>query len=431
MNEPTITCPSCKSHIKLTDSLAAPLIEATRTQFEDKLADFKATLAAKEAHVAGRETALQTQQVAMEAAKAAFEVTVAERIKGERAKIASEEAAKARHIASLELDQKTKELAGLQDVLADRDAKLIEAQKAQVDVIRKGRELDDAHRELELTVEKRIQASLESVRERAKQDAEATLRVKVIEKEEQIASMQRQIEDLRRKAEQGSQQLQGEASELELEGMLRSRFPGDVIEAVGKGEFGGDVMQTVRNSGGQICGMILWESKRTRNWSDGWLAKLRADQRTAKADIAIIVSNALPKGVSAFDCIDDVWVAEHRCALPVALCLRQSLLDIQGARQASEGQQTKMELVYQYLTGPRFKHRVQAIVENFTNMSEDLDRERKIMTKNWAKRQNQIHGVIETTAGLYGDLQGIAGKALVDIDVLNMPMLETKREMAS
>jgi hypothetical protein len=169
---------------------------------------------------------------------------------------------------------------------------------------------------------------------------------------------------------------------------------------------------------------MLWESKRTRNWSDGWLVKLREDQRKAKADIALLVSNALPKGVHTFDHIDGVWVTDARSAIPVAIALRQSLIEIAAARQAGEGQQTKMELVYQYLTGPRFRHRIEAIVEKFSDMQEDLERERKAMTRLWAKREAQIRGVLEATSGMYGDLQGIAGKALEEIAGIEVALIE-------
>src|SRR6185437_3861085 len=161
------------------------------------------------------------------------------------------------------------------------------------------------------------------------------------------------------------------------------------------------------------------------NWSDGWLAKLRNDQRVAKADLALIVTNALPKGTTAFDHVDGVWVTEMRCAVPVAIALRQSLIELNGARQAAQGQQTKAQLVYQYLTGSRFRQRVEAIVENFTAMQTDLDRERRATMRLWAKREEQIRGVIESTVGMYGDLQGIAGKALNEIEGLSMPLLES------
>jgi hypothetical protein len=176
---------------------------------------------------------------------------------------------------------------------------------------------------------------------------------------------------------------------------------------------------------GQQCGTILWESKRTKNWSDGWLSKLRDDQRAAKAELALIVSSAVPKGITSFGLVDGVWVTEPKCALPVAVALRHALIELHSARQAGEGQQGKMELVYRYLTSPRFRHRVEAIVEKISDMQEDLERERRSMTRLWTKREAQIRGVIESTVGMYGDLQGIAGKALDEIDGLTLPMIES------
>jgi hypothetical protein len=155
------------------------------------------------------------------------------------------------------------------------------------------------------------------------------------------------------------------------------------------------------------------------------LPKLREDQRTAKAEIAVLVSAVLPKGVETFDQIDGVWVVHPRAVLPVALSMRQMLIEVSCARQATEGQQTKMEMVYQYLTGPKFRLRVQAIVEAFSNMAEDLDKERKVISKQWAKREEQITRVMEATVGMYGELQGIAGKTLQEIDGLDIKVLET------
>jgi len=417
MNEPVIHCPSCRSEIKLTESLAAPLIEATRRQYED-------ILASKESQVASREAAIRAKESELEKAKTAIDEQVAAKVKAERQVIAADEARKAKERAASDLEQKAKEVSELQEVLKERDAKLAEAQKAQAEIMRKQRELDDARREMDLTIEKKVQESQAVIRDKARQEAEEALKLRVLEKEEQIASMQRQIEELKRKAEQGSQQLQGEAQELELESLLRSKFPMDLIEPVPKGEFGGDVIQKVLGVAGQPCGTILWESKRTKNWSDGWLSKLRDDQRAAKAELALLVSNALPRGLNSFDHVDGVWVAEPRCAIPVAMALRQSLIEIAKVRQAQDGQQTKMELVYEYLTGPRFRHRIEAIVEKFSDMQSDLDRERKATLRQWAKREAQIRGVIEATVGMYGDLQGIAGQALQEIDSLTLPALE-------
>ncbi|MCP9471971.1 MAG: DUF2130 domain-containing protein [Nitrospira sp.] len=417
MSEPTIICPNCKTEIKLTESLAAPLIESTRRSYEQRLAQ-------KDADVAKREASLREREEAVAKARQSIDDQVAEKLRQERGRIAAEEAKKAKLALQTELDQKTRELADLQDVIKQRDAKLAEAQKAQADLLRKQRELDDAKREFDLTVEKRVQESLAATREQAKKEAEETLRLKVLEKEQTIASMQKQIEELKRKAEQGSQQLQGEVQELELEALLRMKFPRDTVQPVPKGEHGGDVIETVIGPLGQPCGKILWESKRTKNWSDGWLAKLRDDQRTAKAEVAVIVSQALPKEVETFDQVEGVWVVHPKAVLPVATALRQMLMEVATARQASEGRQTKMEMVYQYLTGPRFRQRVQAIVEAFSSMQEDLDKEKKAIVKQWAKREEQIERVMQATVGMYGDLQGIAGKSLKEIEGLEMQALE-------
>ncbi len=191
---------------------------------------------------------------------------------------------------------------------------------------------------------------------------------------------------------------------------------------------GADVVQQVDGSIGQAAGIILWESKRTKAWSDGWLAKLRDDQRRCGADVALIISQALPKRVEHFDLIDGVWVAHPRCAIPVAVALRQGLIDVNSSRMIQQGQQTKMEQVYQYLTGTKFRQRVEAVVEKFNDMREDLDKERKFMGRQWAKRETQILSVIESTVGMVGDLQGIAGKAMPEFPSLDRPLLESSTE---
>ncbi len=452
-NDPTIQCPECGTEIKLNESLAAPLIEATKKDYEQRLSKQSADYAKREKAVQQREQALaaaqesidstvaeklkaerdklaaaaakkdkalQDREAALAKEKEAVEATVAEKLKQERTAIAAEEAKKAKRALGDDLEQKDKALAELGDILKQRDKKLAEAQKAQAELVRKERELADARREMDLTIEKRVTASVEKTREQAKKEAEEEASLKLLEKQTQIDSMQKKIEELKKKAEQGSQQLQGEALELQLESILAARFPHDTIEPVPKGEHGGDVLQRVMTPTGASGGTILWESKRTKNWSDTWLPKLREDQRQAKAEVAAIVSVALPKGCESFDQIDGVWVIDPRCVLPVALTLRQSLIEIAAARQAGEGQQTKTEMVYHYLTGPKFRLRVQAIVEAFTELETDLAKEKKAITRQWAKRETQIARVMEATVGMYGELQGIAGQSLQEIEGLSL-----------
>lgn len=421
MTEPTITCPHCHSEIRLTESLAAPLVAATRQNYEQQLARKDSEVAAQEADLHAREKQLSD-------ARQSFDRQVTEQVaiqlEAERAQVINEESRKAKLASAAELANKVREIGELQEILQSREAKLAQAQQAQAELIKKQRELDDAKRELELTVEKRVQEGLTEVRTQARREADDGLKLKVLEKDQTIASMQQKIEELKQKAEQGSQQLQGEVQELELEALLRAKFPFDTIEPVAKGEFGGDVLQRVVSPGGQPGGTLLWESKRTKHWSDSWLTKLREDQRAAKAEIAILVSQVLPKEIETFDCLDGVWVCSPRAALPVATALRHTLLQVSLARQTAEGQQTKTEMVYGYLTGPRFKQRVEAIVEAFSSMQGDLDRERKAITKQWAKREEQITRVMNATVGMYGDLQGIAGKSLQEIEGLELPALD-------
>jgi len=425
MSEPTIICPNCKTEIRLTESLAAPMIEATRRQFEEQIV-------LKDAEINKREQQIKLQELSLSESQLAFEEKVsekvAEQVNSERGRVIAEESRKAKQASASEIEAKARELADLQGVLKERDVKLAAAQQAQADLIRKQRELDDAKRELELTVEKRVQDNLLEVRDKAKKEAEDSLNLKVMEKDQTIASMQKTIAELKHKSEQGSQQLQGEVLELELENILRTKFPYDSIEPVPKGEFGGDVLQVVFSPNGQRSGAILWESKRTKNWSDSWLAKLREDQRTAKAEIAILVSQVLPKGADTFEIVDGVWVTTPKTVLPVATVLRDALLQIGMARQSMEGQQTKTEMVYQYLTGPRFRLRVEAIVEAFSSMKSDLDRERRAIMKQWSKREEQIERVMGATVGMWGDFQGIVGQSLHEIKGLEFDALDDEAE---
>lgn len=420
-HEPTLHCPNCNHEIRLTESLAAPLLAETRQRFQQQLAS-------KDAEMERRTEALRLEREQVAKDREQIENQVAKRLTAERAQLVATETKKAREAAAAELQAKEAEAAELRTTLLSNNAKLAEAQKQQAELMRQQRTLEEEKRELDLTIEKRVQASVSEIQIKARQEADEAARLRVAEKDQTIESMTRTIEELKRKAEQGSQQSQGEVLELELEELLRGRFPTDSIEPVGKGELGADVIQQVNGAIGQSAGIILWETKRTKAWSDGWLAKLRDDQRRSGADVALIVSHALPKHIEQFDLVDGVWVAHPRCALPVAVALRQALIDVCSSRMVQQGQQTKMEQVYHYLTGTKFRQRVEAVVEKFNDMRDDLDKERKFMGRQWAKRETQILAVVESTVGMVGDLQAIAGKAMPEIPSLEMPLLESQAE---
>jgi hypothetical protein len=417
-HEPTLHCPNCNQEIRLTESLAAPLLAETRQRFQQQLAS-------KDAEMERKTEALRLEREQVSKDREQIEDQVTQRLTAERTQLVATESRKAREAAAGELQAKEAEAADLRATLLTNNAKLAEAQKQQAELMRQQRALEEEKRELDLTIEKRVQASISGIQIKARQEADEAARLRVAEKDQTIESMTRTIEELKRKAEQGSQQSQGEVLELELEELLRGRFPTDSIEPVGKGELGADVIQQVNGAIGQSAGIILWETKRTKAWSDGWLSKLRDDRRRSGADIALIISHALPKHIEQFDLVDGVWVAHPRCALPVAVALRQGLIDVSSSRLVQQGQQTKMEQVYQYLTGTKFRQRVEAVVEKFNDMRDDLDKERKFMGRQWAKRETQILAVVESTVGMVGDLQAIAGKAMPEIPSLNMPLLES------
>jgi hypothetical protein len=420
VNEQNITCPKCGEEIKLTESLAAPLVEVVRAQYEKKLTE-------QDKAISEREAAVKRSAEEVERKTESLDAQIAERVqvqvKAERRSIAAAEAKKAREVLQDQIDEKTRTMDAQNERIENLQGKLKTAQAAEADLLRKKRELDDAKRELALKIERGIQDGLDEVRSKTIAETQQKIELELKDRDHKISELTSQIGDLKRRAEQGSQQEQGEVLELLLEKKLQARFPLDIIEPVGKGEPGADILQHVRDDNGQTCGKLLWETKRTKNWQDGWLSKLRGDHRAAGADMAVIVSRALPKEVIHFEHVDGIWVSSIACALPIAVALREALIQVALSRRAGEGQETKVQQVYAYLTGPRFRHHVEAIVEKFTDMQSDLETERRVTTRQWAKREEQIRLVLEATAGMYGDLQGIAGKSLEEIDALGAGLL--------
>jgi hypothetical protein len=305
--------------------------------------------------------------------------------------------------------------------LEDMTRKLTKAQQAEAEALKLKRELADKERELELTIERRVTESAAALRNQAKAEVAESFKLQLSQQELHAQELRSQIEELKRKSEEASQRTQGEVQELDLEATLRTAFPFDVIAEVAKGVNGADCTQLVRSHTGQDCGIILYESKRTKNWSPGWLPKLRTDMRAANANIAVLVTQAMPGDTEGFDSVDGVWVVQPKFVQPLAMALRETLVRVHAVAQAHDGMKDKAELVYAYMTGVQFRNRVEAIVEAFTTMNEDLQAEKRATLRVWAKREAQINRTIESTAGLFGDLQGISGKALPEIAGLALP----------
>ncbi len=382
-----------------------------------EMVDLRAKLAEKERRVAEAqqiELALRQKQRELQEKQQDLELEVTRRLEQATAKVQEEAAAKAKQDWSLQFRD-------LQTQLAERDRKVAEAQQAELELRKQQRELEAKQQALELEVARQLDLERTRIRDEVKRTALEEQRLRLGEKEKVISDLQKQIETLRQKAEQGSQQLQGEVLELEFQQLLQSHFPADAITPVSTGVRGADLMQRVRDGAGQDCGSLIWEAKRTRAWNNGWPAKLKEDQRAHCADVAVLLTAALPAEVKNFASVDGVWVTDFGCALGLAAALRQGLISVANARRVESGKQEKMDVLYRYLSGNEFRQKVEAIVEAFVSMKSDLEAEKRALTRIWAKREKQIEQALGNTALMYGGVQGIIGQgALPAIQLLEL-----------
>lgn len=406
----TVICPNCKFEIEVTEVLSAQL----RAQLQK---EFDAEIRKKESAIEKREADVARAKEEVEKAQQDIDRRVSEQLAKERKQLSEEALAKAREQVTLEIQDKDQQL-------TEANTKLKAAQDAELTLRKERRELEEQKATLELTLTRRLDEERAKIRETAKKEAAEERQLKDAEKDKLINDLRVQLDDMKRKAEQGSQQLQGEILETTLEDLLRQQFPFDEITPVPKGVHGGDVIHIVRDASGAVCGIILWESKRTKAWSDGWLPKLRDDQRAAKAQIAILVSLELPKDVATFRHIDGVWVTSVACAISLAHALRAGMLEVGAAKRALDGRHDKMEVLYKYLSGQEFRHRVEGIVEAFVTLREELEAEKRATQLRWAKREKQLDRAVAQTTGMYGDLSGIIGASLPAIENLELPAIE-------
>ena len=405
----SITCPNCQAQIEITEVISSQLRATIRGELETELNVTRQRLKQQQDDLAQRQRELQEKAE-----------TVDEQV---RAKLSQERPALERTIREKTREERDLEIKDKTAAIAELQVKIQQADQKELAFLKEKRDLEEKSRNVELEVTRRTQEELNKVREQAMKELDERHRLKLLEKEQQVDTLRRQIEDLKRSAEQGSQQVQGEVLEVALEELLRDLFRKDSIEPVPKGVRGADVIQRVFDDSGMDCGLILWESKRTRHWSRDWLPKLRDDLRAVKASRSVIVSEQLPEHIRHFGQVDGVWVVSWACVHPVAVALREGLVGAAKARRALEGQHGKMELVYNYLIGQEFYNRVSGIVEAFVTMGQDLEEEKRAFTTRWNKRAKQLDRVLVSTSGLYGDLQGIIGSTLPEIKGMNLAAL--------
>jgi hypothetical protein len=435
MND-SIICPECGKPIPLTQAITHQIKEqyererkAEQDRFEKEKAQEREAFEREKKEVEEKTAAHFRKRWVEEMAKKEEEARKAEeerkaqdaeREKALREKVAREMELKFNDTKN-EAEELQKQNKSLQEQILETN-KLLRQMRAEKE-------------QAALDLEKKLAETQEKIREEEQKRLEEQHRLRVLEQEKRLNDALKVNEELKRKLEQGSQQSQGEVLEIELEQMLRAEFVTDQIEEVPKGISGADLIQTVNDRYGKKCGTIVWEFKRTKAWSEGWVSKLKNDQRQIKAEIAVIVTQALPDGVKRSTLRDGVWVCEYESIIGMAYALRAQLQEVHIVKQSAAGKTGKMEILYDYLTGTEFKQRVEAIVEHFSEMQHDLEVEKRWMAKKWAKQEKNIRRVIDNTVGMHGDLQGIVGKALGEIkgmellddgidDAVEQPLLE-------
>jgi hypothetical protein len=313
----------------------------------------------------------------------------------------------------------------LQEANKDNEDKLRTSRQKELEFLKKEQDLKNKEAELELSVQRQLQEERGKLSEEIRQleeqksasrETEYQLRLKEMEK--QLDDQKKLAEEMRRKAEQGSMQLQGEVQELALEELLRASFPFDEINGVGKGVKGADCIQTVRNNFGQECGRIIYESKRTRDFSHDWIEKLKADMRSQGAMIAVIVTQAMPRDMDRFGEKSGVWICSFAEVKALSYVLRDGILKLFNAAKSQENRGDKMHLLYDYLTSSEFGEQWKAIREGFLSMKQSIQRERDAMEKLWKAREKQLEKVLLNAAHIRGSIEGIAGKDAIDMNLL-------------
>lgn len=327
-------------------------------------------------------------------------------------------------------ETQAQELRLLREQLAEQERKTREAQEAELALRREKAALEARARELDLEVARKVDAEKHKLEAQIRQVAADEQALKLKEKDQQIEDLKALLEAARRKSEQGSQERQGEVLEQDLEAVLARAFPQDELRTVPKGRRGADVLHVVRDGQLRSAGTILWEAKNTKNWSSAWLTKLKDDQREASASVAVLVSVSLPDEVRTFGLVDGVWVASLPCYLPLAVALREQLIRVAFAQAAAQGMGEKMEALYRYLSGDEFRHRVEALVETFKAMQEQLAKERRAMEKLWAERAKQIERLMTNTVGMYGAIRGAIGGQWPELPALDLGALPEPEEGA-
>lgn len=402
-----VTCPNCKHQFSIESALTADIEkeigEKLKREFNDKWKGEKAKIdeqmrAQKEQIEMERKRIMEEQALELANRKKEVEEQV-------RLKLAKE------NELQIEFYKKQNE---------ENEEKLKALRKLEIEKMEIQQRMKDLENQHELDTKKLLLEKENELKERIGKEADQKNEMRLKEFQKKIDDQNRLIEEMKRKSEQGSMQMQGEVQELALEEMLKQIFPFDDISEVGKGVKGADLIQTVKNGMGQPCGTIVWESKRTKDFQPLWIEKFKADFRQSGGDVGVIVTQAMPKDMEGFGIKEGVYICQFHEARSLALILRQTLIKISEANASQENKGEKMTMLYHYLTGNEFKHQIEAISEGFMSLKTEITREKIAMERLWKEREKQIEKVLINTVGMYGSIKGIAGSAIAEIKGLEI-----------
>lgn len=412
----SIKCPNCRHEFPIAGALSQEIEAEIRARYLEHLKTEKNKMeqekAVEKARIEEQKAALAREAEQLKLQAENQERILADKLRLARQQLQEEAARKAAEDLKMQMDLMKQEL-------EEKKSKLKESLERELMLAKKEADLKEREESLKLELERKMLERQKEIEERAKKLESERAELKIKELEKKLADQVELAETMRRKAEQGSMQLQGEVMELALEELLRNAFPFDVIEEVAKGTRGADCIQVVRNSSGQPCGKIIYESKRTKAFTAEWIDKLKTDMRAQQADIAVIVTEVLPRDMNTFGFKDGVWICRFSDVKPLAYLLRDSLVRIYSALVIQENRGEKMQMLYDYLTGTEFRQNIEAVVEGFLSLRDGIVREKVQMEKIWKEREKQLDKVLQNTSQFYGSIKGIAGNAVSDLRLID------------
>lgn len=401
----SINCPKCGASINVSEILYNQVQEQLKK-------DFDAKNESKEKDFQKKLSELQSEKELLAKDKESIQQQIEAAVK---TKMTAEKTKLEKSISDRLKEETTEQIIALQKELEQKTTQVIDLNKTKAEVEKLKREKEELRDLVILEKEKEFTEKLKDEKLKIKKQADETSEMKIKELEKQLEDQKKLAEEMKRRAEQGSMQLQGEVQELAIEEILRSLFPFDLISEVSKGVKGADVVQTVRNKTGLDCGKILYESKRTKAFNNEWINKLKADAIDTKADICIIVTETLPDGMDSIGQKDGVWICSYNNFKGVVLVLRESLTKIHEAYYSQTNKGEKMQMLYDYLTSNEFKLQVGAIIEGFTDLQNSYNQEKRAMERIWKQREKQLEKVLLNTNHFIGSIKGIAGSSIPDL----------------